>query len=169
MARPGDDERRGGGRQPRDSLPTGRWSGPSLAITSSALSRHYGPQRSAGSNAGCAGRSATRPPEPPLIARTRPSTTLSPDVTGRAVFQNCLIARRQYVPERPRCGDENTTFGIATSSSAGSSSAPRDARDAQGSTRHGFRERTVSSRVIARQLYGIIYDRNESDQKLLHP
>ena len=55
MARPGDDERRGGGRQPRDSLPTGRWSGPSLAITSSALSRHYGPQRSAGSNAGCAG------------------------------------------------------------------------------------------------------------------
>ena len=79
MLRPGDDERRGRGRQPRDSLPTGRWSGPSLAITSPALSRRHGPHRSAESNVGCAGRSATRPPEPPLIARTRPSTTLSPD------------------------------------------------------------------------------------------
>ena len=49
---------------------------------------------------------------------------------GRAVLQDCLIARRQHVPERPRRGDENPIFGIATSSSAGSFSARRDARDA---------------------------------------
>ena len=38
MPLPGDDECRGRGRQSRDSLPTGRRSGLSLAITSSALS-----------------------------------------------------------------------------------------------------------------------------------
>ena len=32
--------------------------------------------------------------------------TRSPDAHGHAVLSDCLIARRQYVRARPRCGDE---------------------------------------------------------------
>ena len=38
---------------------------------------------------------------------------------GRAVLRDCLIARRQHVPERLRRRDEIPIFGIATSSPAG--------------------------------------------------
>ena len=55
---------------------------------------------------------------------------------------------------------------IAGSLSAWSFSAPRDARGVQGRTCHGFRQRTVSSHVIALSIYGTIYGINESVQYL---
>ncbi len=56
--------------------------------------------------------------------RTRPPAPRDPAVTTRAVLRDCLIARRQHVPERPRRRDEIPVFGIATSSPA-SLSQPR--------------------------------------------
>ena len=113
-------------------------------------------------------RGHRQPPSGKLCSLARGDDRSLAQPTGLTTERFCVIARRQYVPERPRHGDETPILTDATPSSAGSCSAPRDARDAQGRTRHGFRERTVWSRVIARQIYGITYDRNESDQKRRH-
>ena len=80
--------RRGSGATPRQPLPGTREAWPQGV----GWLKHLSPHRRCGT-------------------RTRPSAPCDPDVTTRAVLRDCLIARRQHVPARPRRGDEIPIFG----------------------------------------------------------
>ena len=156
MPRLGDDERRGGERQPRDSLPTGHRSGPSLAITSSALSRHHGPQRSAESNVGCAGRSASF-----RLVRQQPSPR---DAHGRALLPDCLIARRQYVRARlavaTKCNIRHRPDTTVTATA--SICVCTDLAHADGSSVYGSRAETARCRLGGYQLVSLAEAREKA-------